>query len=289
MRATVFLTFAVATVAIGSAARGLDAPGLVFGAQRRGILEEAARDKDFDSLVQALGENHREHEAYIQPLSGGGSPNSRFHLMLRDCRIAKLRSYIQAKPAAEQAAIAERLFDSCIEAYEAELKSRRDQPDGPYVVTAATDCRHDAALAMLLLCTDFCDAKSVLEKVDYMKAVIERNHAARVDLGLGTKPDAAYLRNLYLYLLEIQFPESVADPDVRYAISGNGADRRRAVAILYWDLASNSILATPKSRPACRVFEEFSGMGHEKTDQLHEKRLRAVVDKYVAQADLVKR
>jgi hypothetical protein len=290
MRAIGLLTFVVVMLAMGSrAAVSQNAPG-PFTFQASPALVESARSKDFDALVLALSEDDQEHSYYVHPLSGGGSPNSRFHMMLRDCRIAKLRSYIQANPAAEQAALAEQLFDAAIEAYDATFK----QQIGDVKVEKFDSfmSRHDAVLAMLLLCSEVCEPQSVLQKVDYMKKVVERHGEAqtRKDTqvwGDVLKPDSAYLKNLYLYFLEIRFPGSSVDVDVRFALAGSGfgQDYRREIPIVYWDLKTNSVSKALVLHDTCRLSPEFEGMAHGETDTLQEKRLRVVVDRYVAKSD----
>ena len=271
-----------------ASAQNIVLPGA--GVQRPPALEASARNKDFDALVLALGEDDQEHQYYVQFHSGGGSPNSRFHMMLRDCRIAKLRSYIQAKPANEQEALAEQLFDSAIEAYDTTFKQQigeiKVEKFDPFM------SRHDAVLAMLLLCSEVCEPQSVLQKVDYMKKMVERHGEAqtRKDTqvwGDVLKPDSAYLKNLYLYFLEIRFPGSSVDVDVRFALAGSefGQDYRREIPIVYWDLKTNSVSKALVLHDTCRLSPEFEGMAHGETDVLQEKRLRIVVDRYVAKSD----
>lgn len=289
----------IVLLSCGSAAPAQDEVGaLVFNAQnirprsRPVALEDAAKGYDFDGLVQALGENDHEHQYYAQFLSGGGSPNSRFHMMLRDCRIAKLRSYIQAKPAEERAATAEQLFDTSIEAYDAGFQNQVALFRGQKGKIKPFLSRHDAALAMLLLCGEFCEPESVLQKADYYKAVVakqDRQQAADKDLnrtqfmGLERQPDAAFLNNLYLSLLEQRFPEAMADADLRLVLGRAGQNLLKETPILYWDLKTNAPSKTYALRSTCQLLPEFEGMGSEEMQAWREKRIRAVVDRYVVQ------
>jgi hypothetical protein len=291
MRWIGFLASLLAALAVGSPADSQIFVGGLSGNQRSPALEDSARSKDFHSLVLALGEDDQENAYYRVLHSGGGSPNSRFHMMLRDCRIAKLRAYIQVKPASEHAATAEHLFDSAIEAYDTCFKQQigeiKVEKFDPFL------SRHDAVLAMLLLCAEVCEPTSVLEKVDYLKSTIERHDRLQSlnpafenapILGAQRKPDCNFLKNLYLYFLAFQFPESAADPDLVFALAGIAQDNRREVPILYWDLKSNSISKAFALRDSCRLCPENEGTAHHDTDVLQEKRLRLIVDRYVAKA-----
>ena len=274
-------------------AQGVVAPGARPKPPASAALEDSAKKNDFDGLVHAISENDQEHQYYVQFLSGGGSPNSRCHMMLRDCRIAKLRSYIRVKPETERAAIAEQLFDASIEAYDKGFRQQIAAARGEKVEAAPFQCRHDAVLAMLLLCADFCEPRSVMEKVDYLKTVIARHDQTKVldargdvvqIFGLERRPDAAFLKNLYLYLLGIRFPEATIDSEFRIAVSRGGRYALGEVPIVYWDLKSNSISDSPAIHDTCLLFPEFGGMFPEDRDARLEKELRVVVDKYIAKA-----
>src|SRR6187401_2435205 len=140
MRTIGLLVFSLAVLAMGSPAARSQNPVTVrsFGPDDL-RLEASAQRHDFEGLVRELRENSDDQGYYTEFRSGGGSPNSRFHLMLRDYRIAKLRSYLQAKPAAERADTAEQLFDQCFEAYEATLKKRDPFQDSQGVVIGVND------------------------------------------------------------------------------------------------------------------------------------------------------
>lgn len=280
----------------GSTSAQEDVGALVFGIQNRvpqGALEDAAKRYGYDELVRALCEDDIEHQYYVHPRSGGGSPNSRFHLMLRDWRVAKLRSYLHAKPKEEQAAAAEQLFDTCIEAYDDGFQNTLAMLRGQKFVKKPFDSRHDATLTMLLMCAEFCEPESVLQKVDYYKEVVAKHDREQSaddkvnQIGIGglvRRPDAAFLNNLYLYLLEQRFPEAFVDADLKMSLFGVGRNLLTPMPILQWDLKANKPGKANPLRPTCRLLPEFEGMGHDEMQARREKQIRAVVDKYVAQS-----